>query len=140
MKAKKINEVKSKFAFEAPVYPAAVHTGNKNLVEKAEDNLDLHNMLAPRPERVYMVHVSGRSMINENIHDGDVLIVDRLQQPKEGDIVIASLNGELLVKTYRKVDGKVYLFSANEKFLPIEIFPFWNFEIQGVVKHIIRHV
>lgn len=79
-------------------------------------------------------------MINESIFSGDLLIVKRNEQPKDGKIVIAALNGEMAVKIYRVMEDGIYLFSANDKFLPIEIKPFWNFEIQGVVKHIIHNV
>jgi len=92
------------------------------------------------PEDCYIVGVSGESMIDENIFQGDFLIVNRTEVPKNGSVVIASLNGELLVKTYRIIEDKEYLFSANSKFLPIQIKPFWEFQIQGVVKHVVRDI
>jgi DNA polymerase V len=85
-----------------------------------------------------MVHVNGESMIDENIDDGDILIVDSGAQPYDGKIVVASLNGELTVKTFREKKGRAWLISANKKFLPIEIGELVQFEIQGVVKHVIK--
>jgi len=101
---------------------------------------DLNSVLAPKPDDVYLVRVTGESMINEGIFDGDILVVNKNDKPKDGKVVIAALNGEMAVKTYREIEGKVYLFSANDKFLPIEILPFWQFDIQGVVKHVIHDV
>jgi SOS-response transcriptional repressor LexA len=46
----------------------------------------------------------------------------------------------MAVKTFRFINDRVYLFSANKNFLPIEIKPYWSFEIQGVVKYVIHDV
>lgn len=102
--------------------------------------LDLNQLLAPQPNKLFIVQVTGESMIDENIFDGDLLLVDKYDTPNDGKIIIASINGELVVKKLKKIDGKIYLFSANAKFLPIEILPLYNFQIQGVVKHVIHSV
>lgn len=134
-------ELKNKgFDFEAPVLPTGFKSGDRVRIEPAGTSLDLNKLLAPETKNTYLVKVNGESMINENIFDGDILVVDRKEKPADGKIVIASLNGEMAVKKYRVVEGKTYLYSANSKFLPIEISPFWQFEIQGVVKHIIKSV
>lgn len=137
MKVRNIVELKSNFSFEAPIFQAAGL--NKDTVNLA-GMFDLNSVLAPKPNDVYLVRVSGESMINEGIFDGDILVVNKNEKPKDGKVVIAALNGEMAVKTYREIEGRVYLFSANDKFLPIEILPFWQFDIQGVVKHVIHTV
>jgi DNA polymerase V len=86
------------------------------------------------------VKVNGESMIGSGINDGDTLIVHSKSQPKSGEIVIASLNGNLLVKRFEMIEGKVYLIASNDQFLPIEIFPFEQFQIQGVVQHVIHQI
>lgn len=131
MKVRKVVELKSAFSFEAPII-ASEGSGSQMF--------DLKSVLAPKPGDVYLVRVTGESMINEGIFDGDILVVNKNEQARDGMIVIAALNGEMAVKSYREIEGKVYLFSANEKFLPIEILPFWQFDIQGVVKHVIHNV
>ncbi|MBX3043935.1 MAG: hypothetical protein KIT33_08520 [Candidatus Kapabacteria bacterium] len=137
MKVKKIVELKSTFSFEAPILKAeGLNSSSMNIAQM----FDLNSVLAPNPDSIYLVRVTGESMINEGIFDGDILVVNKSEQPKDGKVVIASLNGEMAVKTYRQIEGKTYLFSANEKFLPIEILPFWQFDIQGVVKHVIHNV
>lgn len=105
-----------------------------------QHGLDLNQLLAPQPNKLFIVQVTGESMIDENIFDGDLLLVDKYETPNDGKIIIASINGELVVKKLKKIDGKIYLFSANAKFLPIEILPLYNFQIQGVVKHVIHSV
>jgi DNA polymerase V len=139
MKAAKLPYVKTNYKFEAPVIEAkvkkSVHTG-----EKLNKLLDLNAFLAPDPESTYLVRVSGESMIDANIMDGDILVIDRHEKPHPGQIVIASLNGEMAVKYYQVEKGEIFLVSANKKFLPIKISGLFEFQIQGVVKHIIRNM
>jgi len=138
MKVNNKVEIKQKFSFEAPILNAALKIKNKATELEQLDTIDLNEILAPDPKNIFMVKVNGESMIDENIFDGDVLLVKSGNSPKDGDVIISSLNGEMTVKTYRVIEKKTYLFSANKKFLPIEIFPFWQFEIQGIVKHVIH--
>lgn len=138
MTVRKHADITKKYAFEAPFVSASSKTrfGEKLL----KGNLDLLHFIAPNPESIYLVRVSGESMIDEFIFDGDILIVDKKQQPGNGSIVIASLNGELLVKKYSLIDSEAYLVSANEKFKPIKIMQMWDLQIQGVVKHVVRNM
>lgn len=166
LQAKEIKDIKLKFSYEGEVYNALVPQSkshslnqNKNIINNInsekfksnvdsindiEDNLsnnlslDLNAFLAPNPKNLYLVQVSGQSMINENIYNGDILIVDKNETPKDGKIVIASLNGDMFVKTLKIKSNKIYLYSANSQFLPIEILPDFNFKIQGVVKNVIH--
>ncbi|MDX9791494.1 MAG: S24 family peptidase [Candidatus Kapabacteria bacterium] len=137
MKVKNIVELKSTFSFEAPLLRAE---GVNISVNPNSQMFDLNSVLAPKPDDVFLVRVSGESMIDEGIYDGDILVVNKNERPKDGKVVIAALNGEMAVKTFRTIEGKTYLFSANSKFLPFEIMPFWQFEIQGIVKHVIHNV
>lgn len=148
LKVKEMFEVKKKFNFEAPVLETKIKSRNnvgQNHNEPSEQisdvkSIDLNLILAPNPKDLFIVQVSGESMVDENIFDGDLLIVSKSEIVKSGKIVIASVNGELVVKKLKIIDGKTYLFSANSKFLPIEILPFYSFYVQGVVKHVIHTV
>ena len=138
MKVSKIIKINNKYSFEAPVFKASTKL-NKSLNSKINsERIDLNSLLIPHPENYFLVKVNGDSMIGSKIMTGDILVVDKSQKAKEGNIVVSSLNGELTVKTFKIIDGQQYLVSSNEKFLPIGISNFYNFEIQGVVKHIIR--
>lgn len=139
MRARKKGRIKKKYYFEAELFPASIPLALSKY-EPELNQIDLTNILAPQSKNIYLVKVNGESMIDENIYDGDILIVDKNEVPKDGSIVIAALNGELTVKTFRLIEGKPYLFSANKKFLPIEIGELMQFEIQGVVKHVIKNL
>ncbi len=138
LKAEKYGNPKNGFTFEAPLRSAIIQRGSK--IESVESSIDLGNMLLTGSKDVYLARVTGDSMIDENIHEGDILIVDAKAEPKDGQIVVASLDGEMTVKKLHRVNGQIYLVSANQKYLPIEITGYCKFEIQGVVKHIIHEV
>lgn len=140
LKVEKIRELKPRYSFVAPVLSASIQPKIKNAAKISAENLDLNSFLAPQPKDTYLVHVNGESMVDENIFDGDILVVDGKEKPADGKIVIASLNGEMTVKTLRIMDDTIYLVSANSNFLPIEIGPYMEFEIQGVVKHVIHPI
>jgi len=68
-----------------------------------ETPLDLNDLLVKRPAATFFVKVQGDSMIGEGIHDGDLLVVDRSLRPASGDVIIACVDGDFTVKTYRRV-------------------------------------
>ena len=67
-----------------------------------EPPLDLNELLVKRPAATYFVRVAGDSMIGAGIQDGDLLVVDRSLRPADGDIIVASVDGEFTVKRYRE--------------------------------------
>ena len=71
-----------------------------------EPPLDLNELLVKRPAATYFVRVEGDSMSGAGISDGDLLVVDRSLRPANGDINIASVDGEFTVKTLRFGNGK----------------------------------
>lgn len=79
-----------------------------------EPPLDLNALLVKRPAATYFVRVEGDSMINAGINPGDLLVVDRSLTPVDGDIIIASVDGEFTVKRLR-VEGNGELGMGNGK-------------------------
>ena len=71
-----------------------------------EPPLDLNELLVKRPAATFFVKVEGDSMINAGIHDKDLLVVDRSLTPANGDIIIASVDGEFTVKTLRVLGNR----------------------------------
>ncbi|MDA3842820.1 MAG: hypothetical protein PF588_00435 [Candidatus Kapabacteria bacterium] len=138
MKVKKMFGINTSYSFEAPVFSASVPIRNAASDQARVPSFDLNEFLVPNPEKIFLVRVIGDSMIDENIFSADILVVDRDETPENGKVVIASLNGEAAVKTFRMIDDIPYLYSANKNFLPIEIDEYMTFEIQGIVKHVIH--
>ena len=79
-----------------------------------EPPLDLNALLVTRPAATYFVRVEGDSMIDAGINPGDLLVVDRSLTPVDGDIIIASVDGEFTVKRLR-VEGNGELGMGNGK-------------------------
>jgi DNA polymerase V len=140
MKVKKTQDIKQQYLFEAPLIPTIEPKQKRDRNSRNISLLNLEKYLISNPKDYFLVRVAGESMIDENIYDGDYLLVNKSEEPKNEDIVIAVINNEMTVKILREVEGKLYLFAANKKFLPIEILTFMEFRIQGVVKHVIRNV
>ena len=98
-----------------------------------EPQLDLNALLVKRPAATFFVRVQGDSMIGEGIHDGDLLVVDRSLRPASGDIVIAAVDGEFTVKTYRKDRDGIRLEPANPDFPVIRLAPGQRLDYFGKV-------
>lgn len=114
-----------------------VKAGLPSSVNALTDSIDLNSMLINKRSETFMLEVDGESMIEAHIEPGDMVIVEKTQNAKIGDIVIAMVDGEHTMKYYRKDSkGKIYLEPANKLFK--NIYPEQSLEITGVVKGVIR--
>ncbi|MGA2296027.1 MAG: S24 family peptidase [FCB group bacterium] len=84
--------------------------------------------------------VSGASMEEAKIFDGDTLIVDTMHEAKNKDIIVASVNNEVFVKRLKLSRGKVWLISENGDYEDVEIKEDIAFKIIGVVRNVVRKV
>ena len=122
-----------------PLYVTPVSAGFPSPAEDyIEGKLDLNKHLIKHPSATFFVRVTGDSMIDVGIHDGDTLIVDRALEPHDGSIVIAVVDGELTVKRLRKKADELLLVAENKKYQPIAIHEETSFEIWGVVTNVIH--
>ena len=98
-----------------------------------EPPLDLNAYLVKRPAATYFVRVEGESMVGAGIRDGDILVVDRSLDPRDGSVVIACVDGDFTVKTYRRDRKGVRLEPANPDFPTITFEPGRELRLFGVV-------
>ena len=105
-----------------------------------ERGIDLNEQLIRNKPATFFMRVSGSSMINAGIYDGDIVIVDRSLKPQNGKIVIAVIDGEMLIRRYEKTMNSLRLIPETTKLSPIDISEFMDFKIWGVVSCIIRNV
>jgi len=103
-----------------------------------ERPLDLNEYVAPRPEATYFVRVSGDSMTGAGIHHDDILVVDRSQEPKPGNVVIACVEGEFTVKRLVRTEEGLDLAPENPAYQPIPLNAETDFSIWGVVRHVVH--
>lgn len=89
-------------------------------IEKPDEYFDLPISLVPKEEKVFVLEVSGESMINKGIYDGDVVIVQEQKNARNGDIVVAmNDNDEVTLKTFYKEKDHIRLQPENDTMAPI---------------------
>jgi DNA polymerase V len=100
----------------------------------AERGIDLNEQLIRNKPATFFMRVRGDAMIGAGIHDGDIVIVDRSVKAASGKVVIATLNGEMLIRRLEKTFNKIRLLPETNKLSPIEVDTSCNeFSIWGVV-------
>ena len=102
--------------------------------------IDLNDILVRHPEGTFYVRVSGDSMRDAAILDGDLAVVDREVEPRDGDFVIAFLDGEPTIKQFRlSPDGRSgWLQPWNNAYPRIPVTADDDFRIWGVVTHVVH--
>ena len=104
--------------------------------EEMQDTVNLDEYLSAKKESTYMLTVDGNSMIDAHIADGDMVLVEKTDKARDGDIVIADIDGEFTMKYFKKKGDNVWLEPANSDFKPI--YPVQYLRINAVVKAVIR--
>lgn len=100
------------------------------------DSLDFNRDLIKNPEATFYARVSGDSMIEAGIDNGDIAVIDRSLEPCSGDIIVAYVNEEFTMKyldTSHRAEGYIELKPANGKYCPIRIDNLDDFRVWGVV-------
>jgi len=105
----------------------------------AERGIDLNEQLVRNKPATFFMRVRGDAMVGAGIHDGDIVIVDRSLKAVSGKVVIATLNGEMLIRRLEKTFNKIRLLPETSKLSPIEVDTSGNeFAIWGVVTYAIH--
>lgn len=120
-----------------PSLPILGHIAAGSPIEAIEDpeSLQLADLL-PEGREVYALRVRGRSMIDDAIADGDIVLVERRESARNGETVVAVLpDGEATLKRYHREKGRIRLQPANSDMDPIYAD---QVEIRGVVIGVVR--
>ncbi|MBP5561795.1 MAG: translesion error-prone DNA polymerase V autoproteolytic subunit [Muribaculaceae bacterium] len=104
------------------------------------DTIDLNRELIDNPAATFCARVIGRSMVDDGINPGDMLIIDRSLKASDGSLAVCFIDGEFTVKRISMRDGVLYLVPANKNFPEIRVPDESNFVVWGVVSHIIKQV
>lgn len=102
--------------------------------------IDLNEHLVPNQQTTFYLKVHTNCMAGAGIHAGDMLVVDRSVHPANGKVVIAQLDGEMLVRYYEQHRGRQRLLPATPTLAPIEVDAATRFSVWGVVTYVIRKV
>ena len=107
----------------------------------AERGVDLNEQLIKNKPATFFLRVTGDAMVNAGIFHGDVLIVDRSMKAANGKVIVAVLNGEMLVRRLERTSGKIRLMPESNSSAVIEVGNGCSdFDVWGVVTYVIHSV
>jgi len=105
---------------------------------EVEERIAVPRELVRRPDSSFVLRVRGDSMIDEQIRDGDFVVVERRTEARDGETVVAVVRGgEATLKTWQRRGATVRLVPANARMRPIEV-PARDVEVRGVVRGLLR--
>ena len=103
-----------------------------------EVRISLDKELVKNQESTFYARVSGDSMIEAGLDDGDLIVIDRSLNPENGKIAVCFIDGEFTVKRIKKEKSKLYLIPENKKYKPIELKEENELIIWGIVEYVIK--
>jgi SOS regulatory protein LexA len=104
--------------------------------EELRDIISIDEYLITRPESSFLVKVSGDSMTGAGIMDGDMVIVEKGREPKNGDIVLAEVDGDWTMKYFARKGKEIVLEAANPKYPTIRARN--ELRLGGIITAVIR--
>lgn len=104
----------------------------------AAQGLDLNKELIKNPASTFYARVSGISMSDEGINDGDLLVIDKSIEPYNGCLAVCYIDGEFTLKRFQKKSDHALLVPANCNYKPIRVTDENDFLVWGVVTYIIK--
>lgn len=123
------------------VAPVAVAAGFPSPAQDYYDGeIDLTEMLVEDKDATFIIRVSGGSMENAGISDGDELLVDRSKHPRDGDVVVAVLDGQLTVKRLQLTSAGVLLRSESAEHPDVVVPELSELVVWGVATYCLHHL
>ena len=105
-----------------------------------ESRISLEKVLVKNKEATFYARVSGESMKDAGLNDGDILVVDRSEEVKNNKIAVCYLNGEFTVKRVKIEKDEVYLVPENKKYNPIKVTEENELIVWGIVTYVIKKI
>lgn len=106
--------------------------------EYMERGIDLNEQLIKNKPATFFFRMNGDSMEGAGIFSGDVLIVDRSITNVNGKVIVAVLNGEMLVRRLDKTFNKIRLVPETARLAILDVDPFAEFAVWGVVTYVVH--
>lgn len=130
------NKLQASFA-NLPLMGFVPAGGPVNAESYIDDYVSVDTSKIKNPQNCFLLKVTGQSMVDAGIFEGDLLVADSSREARVGDIVIALVDNANTVKRLCKMDGNLYLKAENLEYN--DIIPLESLEIQGVVLTLIRN-
>ena len=103
-----------------------------------DEAIDLNRELVKHPASTFYGRVSGNSMIDAGLDDGDIIVVDKSIKPMNGHIAVCYIDGEFTIKYIKIDDGVIWLEPSNNAYEPIKVTPENEFIVWGIVTYSIK--
>jgi len=124
---------------DIPVIEGGISAGFPSPAQDFLDvSIDLNEVLIKHPASTFFGRVSGESMKDLGINDGDLIVVDKSLEPKNGKIAVCFIDGEFTLKTIKVESDECWLVPANKDFRPIKVEEDNNFIVWGILVHVIK--
>ena len=103
-----------------------------------EIRISLDKEIIKNDEATFYARVDGESMQGAGLNDGDLIVIDRSEEPKNGSIAVCFLDGEFTVKRLKLKNKEIYLMPENSKYSPIKIGEGNELSIWGIVTYVVK--
>ncbi|MGL5681813.1 MAG: LexA family protein [Marinifilaceae bacterium] len=128
-------------AGQLPYYEEAIPAGFPSPGDDYfELSLDLNRELIRNPASTFYARVSGVSMINDGVDDGDLLVIDKAIEPTDGCLAVCFIDGAFTLKRVKKEQECLWLMPANPDYSPIQVTADNQFLVWGVVQYVVKKV
>ena len=129
----------TEFDIELPLIDGGISAGFPSPAQDFIDlSIDLNRELIKNPSSTFYGRVKGNSMQDAGISDGDLLVIDKSLEPKDGKIAICFIDGEFTVKRIKIENNICWLMPANNAYKPIKVGEENHFLVWGIVIHVIK--
>jgi DNA polymerase V len=108
--------------------------------DHTDDGIDLNRELIRHPASTFCARVSGDSMRDCGIDDGDLLIIDKSLEPQEGRIAVCFVDGEFTLKRIAVRHDGIWLVPANPQYPALHVTDGSNFQVWGIVSYVVKKV
>lgn len=125
--------------FAIPSLEEAVPAGFPSPAQDYQgDGIDLNRELIRHPASTFCARVSGNSMCDCGIDDGDLLIIDKSLTPREGSVAVCFVDGEFTLKRISLRSDGIWLVPANPQYPELHVTDGSNFQVWGIVSYVVK--
>lgn len=129
----------TKSGLELPFISSGIKAGFPSpAADFDETRVSIDQIVVKHKEATFYAKASGNSMIGAGIDDGDILVIDRSLEARDGKIAVCFVDGEFTVKRIKVEQDCVYLLPENTKFEPIKVTEENELIIWGIVTHVVK--
>lgn len=126
---------------ELPYFEGGIKAGFPSpATDFNEAKISLDKVLVKNPKATFYAKADGSSMTGAGIDDGDVMVIDRSLEPRNGKIAVCCIDGEFTVKRIKIEKDCLYLMPENKDFQPITVTEDNKLMIWGIVTYVIKSV